>query len=77
MRWDLRNGVTLCYPCHMFTVHRYSVWVDLAPLFELLTNRLGLINMLDLDRLHSKPDADWCDEDWLGMKLNELKGELL
>ena len=23
-RWDVRNGITLCYPCHVHKVHYYA-----------------------------------------------------
>ena len=23
-RWDIKNGITLCYPCHVYKVHYYA-----------------------------------------------------
>lgn len=23
-RWDIRNGISLCYPCHVHKVHKYA-----------------------------------------------------
>ncbi|MDR2426571.1 MAG: HNH endonuclease [Endomicrobium sp.] len=43
-RWDPRNGITLCYGCHMYTVHMTASYeavsrlVDYAVKNELLTN---------------------------------------
>ena len=34
-RWDVRNGISLCHPCHFYWAHRdigkcYSFWVNLV-----------------------------------------------
>lgn len=73
LRWDLRNGVTLCYACHMFKVHQYAVWSDLAPLFVMLTNRLGPSALIDMAIESETPTTSWCTEEWLTTKRGELK----
>lgn len=72
LRWNMHNGVALCYPCHMFKVHRYSVWVDLAPLFAQLTNALGEAYLNYMDIACNNRDVSWCTESWLNAKLDEL-----
>lgn len=38
-RWDLRNGVTLCYGCHMYIVHMTASFEAINKLVEYALNK--------------------------------------
>lgn len=57
----------------MFKVHQYAVWTDLAPLFVMLTNRLGGAALMDMDVKGAVRKGAWCTEAWLTAKRGELE----
>lgn len=58
LRWDLRNGASLCYFCHMVLVHRCAVYVIMRPLFNTIITRLGLRGV-ELEQMEHDAKTLW------------------
>ena len=74
-RWDLRNGVSLCYGCHICQVH-HNPSVDLMNrLYNLaILNKVATINEVDEILLNSTAITKLSIKD-LEQKLEELNEE--
>ena len=68
LRWDTDNGVALCYWCHFFHVHTFSVHATLGPFFQKMTARFNVAAM------DAKPALE-CTEENLLERLSELRYE--
>lgn len=49
-RWDLRNGITLCYGCHMYGVHKTASYDIVGKLAGLAITK-GLVSEAELGEI--------------------------
>jgi hypothetical protein len=58
-RWDIRNGITLCYGCHMYGVHKTALFEAVSGLVEYAV-RNGVLTATEVGEIvHDKDKRDY------------------
>jgi hypothetical protein len=58
-RWDIRNGITLCYGCHMYGVHKTASFEAVSGLVEYAV-RNGILRATEVAEIaHEKDKRDY------------------
>jgi predicted restriction endonuclease len=61
-RWDLRNGITLCYGCHMYGVHKQASFEAVSGLVEYAVKK-GILTAREVGEIaHDKDKRDYGKE---------------
>lgn len=58
-RWDLRNGITLCYGCHMYGVHKTASFDVVSALVDYVLKN-GILTAREVGEIaHDKDKRDY------------------
>lgn len=75
LRWDLRNGATLCYACHKFQVHTYAVYVWMSRFFKTMRDSLPSAEIPAMGYLAGIKGDSLDEEELIGI-LKDLEAEV-
>lgn len=72
LRWNLLNGVTVCYGCHKFKIHLFATYCYLAPMFKRLVDN-GWYAALQVEADKPKMALAGAElESWLSARFMQL-----
>lgn len=54
-RWNIKNGVTLCYPCHIYKVHTYAS-ADMMLQLKYAAFQRGIVTPTEMEEIAADHD---------------------